>query len=73
MFVVSWFNPGEAQGDWGLETYVLALERAMGVTREVADASQMGGTRQRHDGLGAEQVARQLEGTKPGQLRRPGQ
>ena len=40
VFVVSWFNPGEAQGDWGLATYVLALERALGVTRTIADAKK---------------------------------
>ena len=41
VFVVSWFDPGEAQGDWGLATYVRALERAMGVSREIADAKQL--------------------------------
>ena len=41
VFVVSWFDPGEAQADWGLATYVRALERAMGVSREIADAKQL--------------------------------
>jgi polyhydroxyalkanoate synthase len=41
VFVVSWFNPGKKQADWGLATYVLALERAMEVTREVTATSQM--------------------------------
>lgn len=41
VFVVSWFNPDDAQADWGLETYVLALERAMRVTREIAAADQL--------------------------------
>jgi len=41
VFVVSWFNPDEAQAEWGLETYVMALERAMGVTRQIAAAEQV--------------------------------
>jgi len=41
VFVVSWFNPGEAQADWGLATYVAALEQAMGVTRRIAGAEQL--------------------------------
>jgi polyhydroxyalkanoate synthase len=41
VFVVSWFNPDEAQAGWGLETYVLALEKAMRVTRQISGAAQM--------------------------------
>jgi polyhydroxyalkanoate synthase len=41
VFVVSWFNPDRAQGDWGLETYVMALEKAMAVTRAIAGAQQL--------------------------------
>jgi polyhydroxyalkanoate synthase len=41
VFLVSWFNPDEAQAAWGLETYVLALERAMDVTRQIAQAEQL--------------------------------
>jgi polyhydroxyalkanoate synthase len=41
VFVVSWFNPDEAQAEWGLETYVLALERAMRVARSIAAAEQL--------------------------------
>ena len=41
VFVVSWFNPGEAQADWGLATYVSALEKAMGVTRRITAADQL--------------------------------
>ena len=41
VFVVSWFNPGEAQAEWGLSTYVLALEKAMGVTRRIAATDQL--------------------------------
>lgn len=41
VFVVSWFNPRESESGWGLQTYVLALERAMRVAREVARAPQL--------------------------------
>jgi polyhydroxyalkanoate synthase len=41
VFIVSWFNPDEAQAHWGLETYVLALERAMAVTRRIARAGEL--------------------------------
>jgi polyhydroxyalkanoate synthase len=41
VFVVSWFNPGEAQAHWGLETYVLALERAMAVARRIGRADSL--------------------------------
>jgi polyhydroxyalkanoate synthase len=41
VFVVSWFNPGEAQSEWGLTTYVHALEGAMAVTREITAANQL--------------------------------
>ena len=41
VFVVSWFNPGVAQSGWGLESYVLALEDAMDVTRRITRAPQL--------------------------------
>jgi polyhydroxyalkanoate synthase len=41
VFVVSWFNPTAAQADWGLETYVLALESAMRVAREITRSPQL--------------------------------
>jgi polyhydroxyalkanoate synthase len=41
VLVVSWFNPTAAQAHWGLETYVLALEDAMRVAREVTRAKQL--------------------------------
>jgi polyhydroxyalkanoate synthase len=41
VFIVSWFNPGEAQADWDLATYVRALESAMGVTRRIAACDQL--------------------------------
>jgi polyhydroxyalkanoate synthase len=41
VLVVSWFNPTAAQADWGLETYVLALEDAMRVAREITRAPQL--------------------------------
>src|SRR5205085_1356422 len=39
--VVSWFNPTVAQAEWGLETYVLALEDAMRVAREITRSPQL--------------------------------
>jgi polyhydroxyalkanoate synthase len=41
VFVVSWFNPRDSEADWGLQTYVLALERAMRVAREITRAPQL--------------------------------
>jgi polyhydroxyalkanoate synthase len=41
VFVVSWYDPDAGQSDWGLETYVQALEQAMTVTREITDAPQL--------------------------------
>lgn len=41
VFVVSWFNPTAAQADWGLQSYVLSLEEAMGVAREITRAPQL--------------------------------
>jgi polyhydroxyalkanoate synthase len=41
VFVVSWFNPGAEHADWGLETYVMALERAMQATRAISRADQL--------------------------------
>ena len=39
--VVSWFNPTVAQAEWGLGTYVLALEDAMRVAREITRSPQL--------------------------------
>lgn len=41
VYVVSWFNPEAGQSDWGLETYVMALERAMGVARSISRSEQL--------------------------------
>ncbi|MBO9514576.1 MAG: alpha/beta fold hydrolase [Variovorax sp.] len=41
VFVVSWFDPGPAQSDWGLQDYVLALEDAMQAVREISRSPQM--------------------------------
>ena len=41
VFVVSWFNPTAAQADWGLATYVLALEDAMRVARSITRSPQL--------------------------------
>jgi polyhydroxyalkanoate synthase len=40
-FVVSWYDPDAGQSDWGLQTYVHALEQAMTVTREITGAPQL--------------------------------
>lgn len=36
VFMVSWFNPDAEQGDWGLDTYVEALEHAAEVACEIS-------------------------------------
>jgi len=41
VFVVSWFNPRDSESDWGLQTYVLALEQAMRVAREIMRTRQL--------------------------------
>jgi len=41
VLVVSWFDPTAAQAGWGLETYVLALEDAMRVAREITRSPQL--------------------------------
>jgi polyhydroxyalkanoate synthase len=41
VFVVSWFNPRESEAEWGLQTYVLALEQAMRVAREITRSPQL--------------------------------
>src|SRR5262245_44598924 len=45
MFCVSWRNPTAEQHDWGLETYVAALDEATDATREITgsdDVTMMG-------------------------------
>ncbi|MBB3175867.1 alpha/beta fold hydrolase [Variovorax sp. Sphag1AA] len=41
VFVVSWFDPGADQSEWGLQDYVLALEEAMQTVREISRSRQM--------------------------------
>jgi polyhydroxyalkanoate synthase len=44
-FAISWRNPTEAHRDWGLESYVAALDEAVDATREISgsqDISMMG-------------------------------
>jgi len=41
VFVVSWFNPTAAQADCGLQSYVLSLEDAMRVTRDITRSPQV--------------------------------
>src|SRR5262249_60038174 len=44
-FCISWRNPTAEQRDWGLDTYVAALDEAVDAVREVAsadDVSMMG-------------------------------
>ncbi|MEN3347023.1 MAG: poly[(R)-3-hydroxyalkanoate] polymerase subunit PhaC [Bradyrhizobium sp.] len=45
IFAVSWRNPTAAHRDWGLDTYVAALDEAVDVAREISgseDVSMMG-------------------------------
>jgi polyhydroxyalkanoate synthase len=45
VFAVSWRNPTEVHRDWGLETYVAALDEAVDAVREISgseDISMMG-------------------------------
>lgn len=41
VFIVSWRNPSEAQADWDLESYVLALDRATAAACEIADSETL--------------------------------
>jgi polyhydroxyalkanoate synthase len=41
VFIVSWRNPSEAQADWDLESYVLALDRATAAACEIADTETL--------------------------------
>jgi poly[(R)-3-hydroxyalkanoate] polymerase subunit PhaC len=41
-FAVSWRNPTAAQRDWGLATYVDALEESMEVAAEIAGSDEVG-------------------------------
>lgn len=41
VFMVSWRNPTAEQADWGLQSYVLSLEEAMRVTREITSSPQL--------------------------------
>ena len=40
-FCVSWRNPTEAHRDWGLDTYVAALDEAVNVAREITDSKDV--------------------------------
>jgi polyhydroxyalkanoate synthase len=40
-FCVSWRNPTAAQRDWGLDTYVAALDEAVDAAREITGAAQV--------------------------------
>ena len=41
VFVVSWRNPSEAQANWDLESYVLALDRASAAACEIAGSETL--------------------------------
>jgi polyhydroxyalkanoate synthase subunit PhaC len=41
VFVVSWRNPSDAQADWGLESYVQALDRASAAACEIAGSDTL--------------------------------
>jgi poly[(R)-3-hydroxyalkanoate] polymerase subunit PhaC len=41
VFIVSWCNPSEAQADWDLESYVLALDRASAAACEIAGSETL--------------------------------
>jgi polyhydroxyalkanoate synthase len=41
VFVVSWRNPSDAQADWDLESYVLALDRASAAACEIAGSETL--------------------------------
>lgn len=41
VFMVSWRNPGRAQREWGLSSYVQALEEAMDACRSLCAAEQV--------------------------------
>ncbi len=40
VFVMSWRNPGVAEAEWGLDTYVEAVLTALDTTREICEAEQ---------------------------------
>ncbi|MEX0343292.1 MAG: alpha/beta fold hydrolase [Rhizobiaceae bacterium] len=41
VFLVSWFNPTAEQADWGLQSYVEALDRASAIASEVSGSKQL--------------------------------
>ncbi len=41
VFIVSWRNPSDAQSDWGLESYVLALDRASAAVCEITGSETL--------------------------------
>ena len=41
MFMISWRNPGPAQGDWDLDTYAAAVLRAIDVAREITESDDV--------------------------------
>ena len=41
VFIVSWHNPSEAEADWDLESYVLALDRASAAACEISGSETL--------------------------------
>ena len=41
VFIVSWFNPTAAQSDWGLDSYIAALDRAAAVASEISKSDKL--------------------------------
>jgi polyhydroxyalkanoate synthase len=41
VFIVSWRNPSDAQADWDLESYVLALDRASAAACEITNSETL--------------------------------
>ncbi|MFV0299545.1 MAG: alpha/beta fold hydrolase [Paracoccus sp. (in: a-proteobacteria)] len=41
VFIVSWLNPTAAQSDWGLASYIEALDRASAVACEIAESPDL--------------------------------
>lgn len=41
IFIVSWFNPTEAQADWGMDSYVLKLDQASEAACEISGSKDL--------------------------------